>query len=63
MHLDYLDINALTIADLQFYIRDLDGHIDDFKMMRKWNLVRECESEKKLMKVKQLELSDLILGL
>tara|TARA_R110000803_G_scaffold10103_1_gene31264 strand:+ start:349 stop:540 length:192 start_codon:yes stop_codon:yes gene_type:complete len=57
MHLEYLNIADLDLSDLNFYVRDLEGHIDDFKMMRKWHLVRECEAEKKLLQARQVKLS------
>jgi len=57
MHLDYLNVNELSISDLNFYVRDLEGHISDFKMLRSWSLVRECESEKRVLQSRLSELS------
>ena len=35
-HLDVLhcDVEELTVEDLHFYIRDLEEHVRDFKMLR-----------------------------
>jgi len=57
MHLDYLNVNELSISDLNFYVRDLEGHISDFKMLRRWHLVRECEAEIRLMQARLGNLS------
>jgi len=57
MHLDYMSIEDLTVSDLHFYVRDLEGHISDFRMLRKWHLVSECEAELRLMQARLGNLS------
>jgi|TARA_R110002020_G_C16017062_1_gene751632 hypothetical protein len=58
-HLDVLhcDVEDLTVEDLHFYIRDLEEHVRDFKMLRNWRNVRECEAELRLMQARLGNLS------